>query len=83
MNKCPCYNCILIPMCIGKSYCNLLSCDLLGQYIGNWEDTYGEENRGFRSHIFSCVNPSMWSIDELNRIVDAPVFKSGTPVIID
>lgn len=81
--KCPCENCILIPICKGKSYCNLLACGLLQNYIIDWESKYEETDRGFRNNIFSCVDPCVWHIDNLNRIVDVSIFESGTPVIID
>ena len=60
--KCPCENCICIPVCRHKHYCILYRhCILLKKYEPNY-DLVGIRNSDYLFELYNILKPTKWSI---------------------
>ena len=66
--KCPCKNCICVPMCRHKSYFDLLECPLLFPMYHN--DSMSSMNLLDAPHmeqkrvLIKYLKPTLWNIDQ-------------------
>ena len=62
MIKCPCFNCICVPVCRHKTFSNLYhSCSLLEDYYYGNKSPYP---RVHRLEMSNALKPTRWSVDD-------------------
>lgn len=78
--KCPCENCICVPVCKHKKYHDLLECEILLNFIEdelvlNVKHVCDYFNAVHRRIIYATLKPSAWLIDVTGRVVNPDEIK--------
>ena len=65
MSKCPCENCLIIPICRHKDLDKLLKCEPLSIYLMRYIASIAasKERIKLRQGVIDIVKPTQWGID--------------------
>ena len=77
--KCPCYNCICVPICRHKTFGNLyLNCSLLSKYISSSDrDVADDKSSWARKYIWDILKPDKWIVDDKGNVIVELEYRYG------
>jgi hypothetical protein len=76
MEKCPCEDCLIIPICRLKEYSRMMKCDIIYKYLYNkypTEPAHQNRNNKFHKRIITVkeiVNPYRWTVETNGGFVE-------------
>ena len=68
--RCPCENCICVPVCRNKKYFDLSSCTLLIDYVDNYYRGFQGYDSTHRIEIYKILKPSRWKLTKARNVID-------------